>query len=154
MLKIIIINRPFILSIFQKNNRTGERSSIYIMYVFLQVFFWAPTIKWCLIGAGLADLARPANKLSASQNTALAATGKENSFLFHSFTHSIHSIAGFIWTRYCLAITPINYYLSSVNFFVGCTGLTQLIRIAHYRYFHPEIALNELLNGKFEVHKS
>lgn len=31
------------------------------------VFFWAPTIKWCLVAAGLADLARPANKLSAYQ---------------------------------------------------------------------------------------
>jgi Mitochondrial pyruvate carriers len=31
------------------------------------VFFWAPTIKWVLIGAGLADLARPANKLSVYQ---------------------------------------------------------------------------------------
>lgn len=31
------------------------------------VFFWAPTIKWCLVGAGLADLARPAEKLSISQ---------------------------------------------------------------------------------------
>ncbi|KAI6182971.1 Mitochondrial pyruvate carrier [Aphelenchoides bicaudatus] len=83
------------------------------------VFFWAPTIKWALVGAGLADLARPAEKLSISQNVALAATG-------------------LIWTRYCLVITPINYYLSSVNFFVGCTGLTQLGRIAHYRYTNPE----------------
>lgn len=49
------------------------------------------------------------------QNVALAATG-------------------LIWTRYCLVITPVNYYLSSVNFFVGCTGLTQLARIAHHRY--------------------
>ncbi|ETN81513.1 hypothetical protein NECAME_08481, partial [Necator americanus] len=51
------------------------------------VFFWAPTIKWALIAAGLADLARPANKLSVSQNSALCATGA-------------------IWTRYCLVITP------------------------------------------------
>jgi hypothetical protein len=43
-----------------------------------------------------------------------------------------------IWTRYCLVIKPINYYLSSVNFFVGCTGLAQLGRIAHYRHNHPE----------------
>uniref|UniRef100_A0A915DEL9 Mitochondrial pyruvate carrier n=1 Tax=Ditylenchus dipsaci TaxID=166011 RepID=A0A915DEL9_9BILA len=48
------------------------------------VFFWAPTIKWILVGAGLADLARPAEKLSVAQNAALAATG-------------------LIWTRYCLA---------------------------------------------------
>lgn len=31
------------------------------------VFFWAPTIKWALVGAGLADLARPAEKLSLYQ---------------------------------------------------------------------------------------
>ncbi|KAH7700586.1 Protein F53F10.3 [Aphelenchoides avenae] len=31
------------------------------------VFFWAPTIKWVLVGAGLADLARPAEKLSVYQ---------------------------------------------------------------------------------------
>ena len=31
------------------------------------VFFWAPTMKWCLVGAGIADLARPAEKLSLTQ---------------------------------------------------------------------------------------
>ncbi|EPB68941.1 hypothetical protein ANCCEY_11975 [Ancylostoma ceylanicum] len=31
------------------------------------VFFWGPTIKWGLVIAGLADLARPANKLSVYQ---------------------------------------------------------------------------------------
>uniref|UniRef100_A0A183DBL4 Mitochondrial pyruvate carrier n=1 Tax=Gongylonema pulchrum TaxID=637853 RepID=A0A183DBL4_9BILA len=31
------------------------------------VFFWAPTIKWCLVLAGIADLKRPAEKLSAYQ---------------------------------------------------------------------------------------
>lgn len=82
------------------------------------VFFWAPTIKWCLVAAGLADLARPAYKLSIYQNSALLATGA-------------------IWTRYCFAIVPVNRYLASVNFFVACTGLVQLLRIAHYKYFHP-----------------
>uniref|UniRef100_A0A914VZ21 Mitochondrial pyruvate carrier n=1 Tax=Plectus sambesii TaxID=2011161 RepID=A0A914VZ21_9BILA len=75
------------------------------------VFFWAPTIKWALVGAGLADLARPAEKLSLYQNVALFATGA-------------------IWARYCLVIIPKNYYLCSVNCFVGLTGLVQLIRIA------------------------
>uniref|UniRef100_A0A915PYF2 Mitochondrial pyruvate carrier n=1 Tax=Setaria digitata TaxID=48799 RepID=A0A915PYF2_9BILA len=31
------------------------------------VFFWGPTIKWCLVLAGLADLMRPAEKLSFFQ---------------------------------------------------------------------------------------
>jgi len=78
------------------------------------VFFWAPLMKWCLVGAGLKDISRPAEKLSLSQNVALAATG-------------------FIWVRYSLVITPVNYSLAAVNFFVGSTGLSQLARIAHYR---------------------
>ncbi|KAG1760506.1 hypothetical protein CY34DRAFT_74689 [Suillus luteus UH-Slu-Lm8-n1] len=75
------------------------------------VFFWAPLMKWCLVAAGVKDLSRPADKLSISQNVALACTG-------------------FIWVRYSLVITPINYSLAAVNFFVGSTGLGQLARIA------------------------
>ncbi|KAG6813693.1 Mitochondrial pyruvate carrier 2 [Tricholoma furcatifolium] len=85
------------------------------------VFFWAPLMKWCLVAAGLKDLSRPADKLSASQNLALAATG-------------------FIWVRYSFVITPVNYSLAAVNFFVGASGLTQLGRIAHYRMNNPEEA--------------
>jgi len=79
------------------------------------VFFWAPLMKWCLVIAGVKDLGRPADKLSVSQNVALAATG-------------------LIWVRYSLVITPVNYSLAAVNFFVGATGLGQLSRIANYRF--------------------
>ncbi|EIM81289.1 UPF0041-domain-containing protein [Stereum hirsutum FP-91666 SS1] len=75
------------------------------------VFFWGPMMKWCLVIAGVKDLGRPAEKLSVSQNVALAATG-------------------FIWVRYSMVITPVNYSLAAVNFFVGSTGLAQLARIA------------------------
>jgi len=78
------------------------------------VFFWAPMMKWCLVIAGVKDLNRPAEKLSVSQNLALAATG-------------------IIWVRYSLVITPVNYSLAAVNFFVGATGLGQLARIAQFR---------------------
>ncbi|KAG9316675.1 mitochondrial pyruvate carrier [Chiua virens] len=83
------------------------------------VFFWAPLMKWCLVAAGLKDLNRPAEKLSVSQNLALAATGV-------------------IWVRYSFVITPVNYSLAAVNLFVGATGLGQLARVAHYRYTYPE----------------
>ncbi|CDO71964.1 hypothetical protein BN946_scf184940.g111 [Trametes cinnabarina] len=83
------------------------------------VFFWAPLMKWCLVAAGLKDLSRPAEKLSVSQNLALAATG-------------------FIWVRYSLVITPINYSLAAVNFFVGSTGLGQLGRIWYYQKTHKD----------------
>jgi Mitochondrial pyruvate carriers len=32
-------------------------------------------------------------------------------------------------SRYSLVITPVNYSLAAVNFFVGTTGLAQLYRI-------------------------
>ncbi|XP_045128751.1 mitochondrial pyruvate carrier 4-like [Portunus trituberculatus] len=79
------------------------------------VFFWAPSFKWGLVIAGLGDLARPAEKLSASQSTALAATGT-------------------IWSRYSLVIIPKNWYLFSVNVFVAGTGIYQMCRIAHYEW--------------------
>ncbi|PKI84059.1 hypothetical protein MVES_002117 [Malassezia vespertilionis] len=83
------------------------------------MFFWAPVMKWGLVLAGIGDLARPAEKLSVSQNAALAVTGM-------------------IWVRYCLVITPVNYPLAAVNFFVGSNGLVQLGRIFHYRFTHPD----------------
>ncbi|GAC99241.1 hypothetical protein PHSY_006841 [Pseudozyma hubeiensis SY62] len=82
------------------------------------VFFWAPLMKWCLVAAGLKDLSRPADKISVPQNVALAATGM-------------------IWVRYSLVITPVNYSLAAVNFFVGCSGLAQLYRVWDFRRQHP-----------------
>ncbi|KAK5636881.1 hypothetical protein RRF57_012593 [Xylaria bambusicola] len=77
------------------------------------VHFWAPVMKWALVLAGIGDFARPAEKLSLTQNAALTATGA-------------------IWTRWCFIITPQNYLLAAVNFFLGCVGVAQLTRIAMY----------------------
>lgn len=96
------------------------------------IHFWAPFAKWVLnivlkiffflkafsffqglVLAGIGDMARPANKLSKNQTISLLATG-------------------FIWSRYSLVIIPKNYSLFAVNFFVGCTGLVQFIRIYLY----------------------
>uniref|UniRef100_A0A8D0BEQ1 Mitochondrial pyruvate carrier n=1 Tax=Salvator merianae TaxID=96440 RepID=A0A8D0BEQ1_SALMN len=77
------------------------------------VFFWAPVMKWGLVCAGMADMARPAEKLSTSQSAVLMATG-------------------LIWSRYSLVIIPKNWGLFAVNFFVGCAGGSQLYRIWRY----------------------
>ncbi|GJC85568.1 putative mitochondrial pyruvate carrier 2 [Colletotrichum liriopes] len=90
------------------------------------VHFWAPVMKWALVLAGVADFARPAEKLSLTQNGALTATG-------------------IIWTRWCLIIKPKNYLyvapyptvrtltdirsLAAVNFFLGVVGVVQCSRI-------------------------
>lgn len=82
----------------------------------LTIFFWAPLIKWCLVIAGLSDLQRPAANLSILQTLALAATG-------------------IIWCRYSMVITPKNYSLFSVNFFIALTQCYQLYRSIRYQYF-------------------
>ncbi|KAJ6113353.1 hypothetical protein N7523_006670 [Penicillium sp. IBT 18751x] len=74
------------------------------------VHFWAPVMKWCLVIAGMADFARPAEKLSLTQNAALMGTGA-------------------IWTRWCMIIKPRNVLLAAVNFFLGCVGAVQVTRI-------------------------
>ncbi|KAJ1730211.1 Mitochondrial pyruvate carrier subunit [Coemansia biformis] len=75
------------------------------------IHFWAPAMKWGLVIAGLGDIARPVEQISARQQLSLAATG-------------------LIWTRWSMIITPRNYSLATVNFFVGCTAIYHLARIA------------------------
>lgn len=75
------------------------------------VHFWAPVMKWALVLAGVSDFARPAEKLSFTQNFALTCTG-------------------IIWTRWCFIIKPKNMLLAAVNFFLALVGITQLTRIA------------------------
>jgi len=85
------------------------------------IFFWAPTFKWGLVIAGLADYARPPEKLSWKQSGALTATGT-------------------IWARYSLVVIPKNYNLFAVNFFLSVTGFFQLARIYQYEKSKKEKA--------------
>ncbi|EMR11443.1 hypothetical protein PNEG_00462 [Pneumocystis murina B123] len=78
------------------------------------VHFWAPTMKWGLVLAGIGDLKRSSDKLSVSQNMALTLTGS-------------------IWTRWSMVIKPKNYLLATVNLFLAITGSVQLLRIYFYR---------------------
>ncbi|KAJ4298703.1 hypothetical protein N0V88_003735 [Collariella sp. IMI 366227] len=73
-----------------------------------------PVMKWALVLAGVSDFARPAEKLSLTQNAALTSTG-------------------LIWTRWCLIIKPKNYLLAAVNFFLGMVGIVQCTRIVMWQ---------------------
>lgn len=86
------------------NGETGPRT----------VHFWAPTLKWGLVFAGLSDIQRPVEKVSGAQNLSLLATA-------------------LIWTRWSFVIKPKNYLLASVNFFLGITAGYQISRIVNYR---------------------
>jgi len=97
------------------------------------VHFWAPVMKWSLVLAGVADFARPADKLSLTQNVALTATGA-------------------IWTRWCLIIKPRNVLLAAVNFFLGVVGVIQVGRILSYNYSHKgESTKEQLEEAKVEA---
>ncbi|KAI8101988.1 hypothetical protein M9434_007049 [Picochlorum sp. BPE23] len=77
------------------------------------IHFWAPTFKWCITIANIADFQRPAEFISYPQQIAVTATG-------------------LIWTRFSTQINPVNYNLLAVNAFMAATGLYQLSRkIAH-----------------------
>eukprot|EP00198_Chlamydomonas_reinhardtii_P013141 XP_001702478.1 predicted protein [Chlamydomonas reinhardtii] len=73
------------------------------------IHFWAPTFKWGISLANIADINRPADKISLPQQCAITATGV-------------------IWSRYSTQITPVNYNLLAVNAFMAVTGGYQLFR--------------------------
>ncbi|KAJ0172138.1 hypothetical protein K1T71_012111 [Dendrolimus kikuchii] len=73
------------------------------------VFFWAPAFKWALVLTSIDEFRRPLDKVSTTQAATLSATG-------------------FIWTRYCLVIKPINYALSLCNFSLGLANGIQCFR--------------------------
>lgn len=86
------------------NSQTGPKT----------VHFWAPTLKWGLVIAGISDMQRPPNKISATQTLSLLATG-------------------LVWARWSFVITPKNYLLASVNIFLAGTAGYQISRIVNYR---------------------
>ena len=98
-----------------------------------QVFFWAPMMKWALVVAGFKDLQRPADKLSFSQNLALAVTGmiwvrcvgRTNELLLRDYAGKLPTCGGQLFCRHqrtCAARPhrPVSASLTS------------------YRYTHPD----------------
>ncbi|KAK7245930.1 hypothetical protein RIF29_40784 [Crotalaria pallida] len=80
------------------------------------IHFWAPTFKWGISIANIADFSKPPEKLSYPQQIAVTATG-------------------LIWSRYSTVITPKNWNLFSVNVAMAGTGLYQLSRKLRQDYF-------------------
>ncbi|ERM96951.1 hypothetical protein AMTR_s00074p00155110 [Amborella trichopoda] len=73
------------------------------------IHFWAPTFKWGISLANVADFSKPPEKISYPQQIAVACTGV-------------------IWSRYSTIIIPKNWNLFSVNVAMAGTGLYQLSR--------------------------
>mmetsp|Transcript_27793 Transcript_27793/g.72146 ORF Transcript_27793/g.72146 Transcript_27793/m.72146 type:complete len:123 (-) Transcript_27793:153-521(-) len=79
------------------------------------IHFWAPTFKWAISLANVADFSRPVEQVSLPQQCAVTATG-------------------IIWSRFSTQINPVNYNLLSVNLFMAVTGGYQLYRKISHEY--------------------
>lgn len=79
------------------------------------IHFWAPTFKWGISIANLADMQKPAENVSYPQQLAVTATG-------------------LIWSRFSTQITPVNYNLLAVNVAMAITGISQLTRKLRHDY--------------------
>ncbi|KAF8017415.1 hypothetical protein BT93_H2554 [Corymbia citriodora subsp. variegata] len=77
------------------------------------IHFWAPTFKWVISIANVADFSKPPENISYPQQCVVACTGV-------------------IWSRYSLVIKPRNWNLFCVNMAMGWTGIYQLSR----KYLH------------------
>ncbi|KAK4491911.1 hypothetical protein RD792_002693 [Penstemon davidsonii] len=87
-----------------------EKLELWLTSLFYTVVhFWAPTFKWGISIANLADSVKPPEKVSYPQQIAVTATGV-------------------IWSRYSTVITPKNWNLFSVNVVMAGTGIYQLTR--------------------------
>ncbi|KAL4162057.1 Mitochondrial pyruvate carrier subunit [Phytophthora ramorum] len=73
------------------------------------IHFWAPTFKWAISVANIADMRGDPENISVLQQVAVAG-------------------GGLIWSRYSTVITPVNWNLLAVNFFMAGTGIVQLYR--------------------------
>ncbi|XP_037460486.1 mitochondrial pyruvate carrier 4-like isoform X2 [Triticum dicoccoides] len=83
------------------------------------IHFWAPTFKWGISIANVADFAKPHEKISYPQQAVIACTG-------------------IIWSRYSMVITPKNWNLFSVSVAMSGTGLYQLSRKIRKDYFSDD----------------
>ncbi|SPJ13064.1 mitochondrial pyruvate carrier protein 2, putative [Plasmodium sp. DRC-Itaito] len=81
----------------------------------LTIHFWAPTFKWSISLANLADINRDPSYLSLPQQIAICLTG-------------------LLFTRFAYMIKPRNLNLLTINFFMSMTSFYQISRIGQYKY--------------------
>lgn len=79
------------------------------------IFFWAPSFKWGITFANIADMWIPPENLSTPQQAVIM-------------------ISGLIWCKYAFQIYPFSYNFLAVQGFMSLTGLYQLIRKARHHY--------------------
>ncbi|CAN1144968.1 Mitochondrial pyruvate carrier 4 [Linum perenne] len=102
------------------------------------IHFWAPTFKWGISIANIADFAKPPEKISYPQQIGMVSLTISNLSKQASVT-----CTGIIWSRYSTVITPKNWNLFSVNVAMAATGMYQLsrkLRNDYYSEAEPSLA--------------
>jgi hypothetical protein len=109
------------------------------------IHFWAPTAKWLISAANIADLGRPVEKMSVNQQAGACLAVVVASFFVlvpppintncspSPPTLAGISVTGVIWARYSTQITPVNYNLLAVNAVMAMTGIWHLGRILSHQ---------------------
>ncbi|XP_044965387.1 mitochondrial pyruvate carrier 4-like isoform X1 [Hordeum vulgare subsp. vulgare] len=128
------------------------------------IHFWAPTFKWGISIANIADFAKPPEKISYPQQVGMSIPGTSalvfqttNSLVYYTILVYLHATSvvwctavactGIIWSRYSMVITPKNWNLFSVNVAMAGTGLYQLSRKIRKDYFEDEKEVAASLEG-------
>ncbi|CAD5194945.1 unnamed protein product [Musa acuminata subsp. malaccensis] len=113
------------------------------------IHFWAPTFKWGISIANVADFSKPPEKISYPQQVGvyilLSICGNKCLFNFssiffakrdcHCLMLAAVTCTGLIWSRYSTVITPKNWNLFSVNVVMAGTGIYQLARKTRHDHF-------------------
>nr|VDC60625.1 unnamed protein product [Brassica rapa] len=111
------------------------------------IHFWAPTFKWGISIANIADFQKPPETLSYPQQMGITLFSYPSCScvrLYIVFPHlltvcllyiiPVITGTGLIWSRYSTVITPKNWNLFSVSLGMAATGIYQLTRKVKYDY--------------------
>ena len=117
------------------------------------IHFWAPTTKWLISAANIADLHRPVEKMSMGQQAAVGTTGVIWSYVStRAPPRAVRRVClpapallprppplprGPVFAKYSMCITPVNYNLLVVNAVMACTSTWHLGRMVDHYYLHP-----------------
>ncbi|EFH51048.1 hypothetical protein ARALYDRAFT_490066, partial [Arabidopsis lyrata subsp. lyrata] len=105
------------------------------------IHFWAPTFKWGISIANIADFQKPPETLSYPQQIGILSYLFSRCVNFYVYMMprifaivSVITGTGLVWSRYSTVITPKNWNLFSVSLGMAVTGIYQLTRKIKHDY--------------------
>ncbi|AEE82536.1 pyruvate carrier-like protein [Arabidopsis thaliana] len=119
------------------------------------IHFWAPTFKWGISIANIADFQKPPETLSYPQQIGIILTiglsylySAHIAVMYRCVNFNVYMMprmavivsvitgTGLVWSRYSTVITPKNWNLFSVSLGMAVTGIYQLTRKIKHDYVY------------------